>query len=112
MLLKTANGTKEYNVSDLDFTNMMCDLEDNGVDVMKMMNGGTEEMKMFGTMRAILAALIGEKDLRVAGKIISEHLANGGDMNVIFNEFTNAMSAAGFGAASDKKEAPSKVKSK
>ena len=110
MLLNTANGTKEYNVSDLDFTNMMCDLEDNGVDVMKMMNGGTEEMKMFGTMRAILAALIGEKDLRVAGKIISEHLANGGDMNVIFNEFTNAMSAAGFGAASDKKEAQPKVK--
>lgn len=110
MLLNTANGTKEYNVSDLDFTNMMCDLEDNGVDVMKMMSGGTEEMKVFKTMRAILAALIGEKDLRVAGKIISEHLTNGGEMDVIFNEFTKAMSAAGFGEASEKKGANTKAK--
>lgn len=28
MILQTANGPKEIKVADLDFTNLMCDLED------------------------------------------------------------------------------------
>ena len=34
MILQTANGPKEIKVADLDFTNLMCDLEDHDVDVM------------------------------------------------------------------------------
>ena len=33
MILQTANGPKEIKVADLDFTNLMCDLEDHDVDV-------------------------------------------------------------------------------
>ena len=32
MILQTANGPKEIKVADLDFTNLMCDLEDHDVD--------------------------------------------------------------------------------
>ena len=61
MVLHTAKGTKEYKVKDLDFTNVMCDLEDRGVDIMGMINSdGIQDGKMFTTMRVITAALIGE----------------------------------------------------
>ena len=44
MILQTANGPKEIKVADLDFTNLMCDLEDHDVDVMGLVtdnSGGT-----------------------------------------------------------------------
>ena len=33
MILQTANGPKEIKVADLDFTNLMCDLEDHDGNV-------------------------------------------------------------------------------
>lgn len=105
MILKTAKGTKEYKIKDFDFTNVMCDLEDRGVDIMKMMSeDGLQDGKVFTTMRAITAALIGVDDPREAGKILSEHLKNGGDINVIFNAFTEVMESAGFGETAKKSE--------
>lgn len=105
MVLHTAKGTKEYKVKDLDFTNVMCDLENRGVDIMGMINSdGIQNGKMFTTMRVITAALIGEEDLKKAGKVLSEHLANGGEMDEIFNAFTEVMESAGFGGASETKE--------
>lgn len=97
MVLNTAKGKKEYKVKDLDFTNVMCDLEDRGVDIMAMMNGNMDNSKMFSTIRAITAALIDEPDLHKAGTILSTHLANGGSMDEIMNAFTEVMAAAGFG---------------
>ena len=85
MILQTANGPKEIKVADLDFTNLMCDLEDHDVDVMGLLDDDTREnMKIFKTIRAIIAVLTGTKDLTKAGKILSE-------------AFTEAMKTAGFG---------------
>ena len=79
MILQTANGPKEIKVADLDFTNLMCDLEDHDVDVMGLLDDDTREnMKIFKTIRAIIAVLTGTKDLTKAGKILSEHLKYGG----------------------------------
>ena len=43
MILQTANGPKEIKVADLDFTNLMCDLEDHDVDVMGLLDDDTRE---------------------------------------------------------------------
>ena len=81
MILQTANGPKEIKVADLDFTNLMCDLEDHDVDVMGLLDDDTREnMKIFKTIRAIIAVLTGTKDLTKAGKILSEHLKYGGGL--------------------------------
>lgn len=104
MVLHTENGTKEYTIKDLDFTNVMCDLEDRGVDIMGMMNNGLSGGKVFTTMRVILAALIGEEDLKKTGHILSIHLKNGGEMDEIFDAFTEVMETAGFGGASETEE--------
>ena len=104
MILKTNEGPKEIKTKELDFTNVMCDLEDNGVDVMGLLDDETrEKMKVFSTMRAIMAAITGTKDLEIAGKMISEHLKNGGDMNDIMNTFTEVMASAGFGKDAETK---------
>ena len=99
MKLKTAKGEKEYKVKDLDFTNVMCDLEDKGVDIMAMMNGGDMGGKTFSTIRTLTAALIGESDLKKAGQILTEHLSNGGDFNAVLDAFSEVMANAGFGEA-------------
>ena len=41
MILQTANGPKEIKTKELDFTNMMCDLEDHDVDVMGLLDEET-----------------------------------------------------------------------
>jgi len=98
MILQTANGPKEIKVADLDFTNLMCDLEDHDVDVMGLLDDDTREnMKIFKTIRAIIAVLTGTKDLTKAGKILSEHLKYGGSMDEVMEAFTEAMKTAGFG---------------
>lgn len=105
MILHTAKGIKEYKIKELDFTNVMCDLEDRGIDIMGMMNNNSfENGKIFTTMRTITAALIGEDDLKAAGKVLTEHLANGGQMDEIFNAFTEVMQTAGFGGAAETEE--------
>lgn len=98
MKLQTANGEKEIKVQELDFTNLMCDLEDHDVDVMGLLDDDTREsMKIFKTIRAIIAVLTGTKDLTEAGKILSEHLKYGGSMDEVMGAFTEAMKTAGFG---------------
>lgn len=107
MILQTNKGPKEIKTKELDFTNVMCDLEDNGVDVMGLLDDETrEKMKVFNTMRAIMAAITGTEDLKTAGKMFSEHLKNGGSMDDIMNTFTEVMASAGFGedAETDQKE--------
>lgn len=102
MKLHTEKGIKEYKVKNLDFTNVMCDLEDRGVDIMGMMgNTGIPDNKLFSTIRIILATLIGETDLNVAGKVLTTHLKNGGKIDEILKAFTEVMENAGFGEASE-----------
>ena len=98
MILQTAKGPKEIKVVDLDFTNLMCDLEDRDVNVMGLLDDKTREnMKIFKTIRAIIAVLTGTQDITDAGKMLSEHLKCGGSMDDIMGAFTEAMKTAGFG---------------
>lgn len=105
MEIKTNKGPKEIKIKELDFTNMMCDLEDNGVDVMALLDEDQRRsMKIFSTMRAIMGVLTGAKNLIVAGKMLSEHLSNGGTIEEIMDAFVEVMAAAGFGEASAEEE--------
>lgn len=107
MILQTAKGPKEIEVAELDFTNLMCDLEDHDVDVMGLLDEETREnMKIFKTIRAIIAVLTGTKELTEAGKILSEHLKYGGSMDEIMAAFTDAMKTAGFGEAAEETKTP------
>lgn len=92
----------EYPDKDLDFTNILCDLEDMGFDVMGML-GNQEELNKhaFSFCRAIISVYTGEKDLTECGKILSRHIAGGGKMVDIVNAFTDSMVRAGFGGAEE-----------
>lgn len=87
-----------YNDKDLDFVNILCDLEDMDIDVM---NFGGKDMKPFTLCRGIISVYTGEKDLNKCGKMLSEHLTNGGELDDILDPFTKAMEAAGFGKAAE-----------
>ena len=91
------NGV-EYETKDLDFTNILCDLEDMDIDIMAM---NTDKMKPFNLCRGIISVYTGEKDLRKCGKLLSEHLKNGGSLDDILDPFTEAMEEAGFGKSAE-----------
>lgn len=111
MILQTAKGPKEISVTELDFTNLMCDLEDHDVDVMGLLDDDTRaSMKIFKTVRALTAVLTGTKDLTEAGKILSEHLKYGGSMDEIMGAFTEAMKTAGFGEEAEEETPKAKKK--
>ena len=95
--LKTNNGVVEYMVDDLDFINIMCDLEEKNIDIMAMMNGESGG-RTFTFLRGIVAMLLGE-DERTAGKKLSEHIRNGGTLDDVMETFAGLMNAAGFGEA-------------
>jgi hypothetical protein len=95
------NG-KNYELSEIDFTNVLCDLEDRGIDIMNM--AATKNMKFFSLARAIVSVYTGEKDLNECGKILSEHVKNGGKIEDIINPFAEAMEAAGFGREAEATE--------
>lgn len=97
------NGV-EYDTKDLDFTNILCDLEDIGVDIMSM---DSNNVKPFSLCRGIISVYTGEKDLNKCGKTLSEHLQKGGTLDDILNPFTEAMIAAGFGQSADVETKPS-----
>ncbi len=81
----------EYNIPELDF-NALCDLSDLGVDVINMNSDMGNPLKL---TRGIVAWITG-KDLKTAGKLLEEHIANGGEFDGIYEVFTNAISESGF----------------
>lgn len=95
LTIKTNNGDKEYPIKELDFTNVVCDLEDMGIDIMENIDG-----KTMSFCRAALAIFTGETDKRKAGAMLSEHIKNGGTLEVIYTAFYEAMEEAGFGGTS------------
>ena len=99
MIIKTNNGDVEYAVKELDFTNVVCDLEDYGINVMEMFGEATD-IKSLSLCRGIIGVITGEKDKLKAGKMLTEHLKNGGTLDAIFETFREAMQGAGFGEAS------------
>lgn len=93
---------KKFEVKELDFTNMVCDLEDRGVDVISLMNGDTT--KIFSASRAIVSVLTGNNNIQECGSLITEHIKSGGDFNDIMQSFMEAMEKAGFGATAEQEE--------
>lgn len=98
---------KKFEVKELDFTNMVCDLEDKGVDVIALMSGNTS--KIFSVSRAIVSVLTGNDNIEECGVLISEHIKSGGDFNDIMQVFTEAMEKAGFGATAEQEETQEKT---
>lgn len=94
--IQTDDGAQVYPVGELDFTNLVCDLEAQGVDVMSMMDGGIDRTKLMTTTRAFLAVMTGVPVVE-AGKMLTQHLKNGGSLEDIFGVFAEAMNDAGFG---------------
>jgi hypothetical protein len=87
-----------YEDKELDFTNVLCDLEDLDIDIMSMSGNN---VKPFTLCRGIVSVYTGEKDLAKCGKILSEHLQNGGKIDDILDPFTEAMENAGFGGKAE-----------
>lgn len=96
LVIKTNKGDVTFIVPELDFMNVACDLEEYGVDVL-----GDLEGKTLSICRALIAIVTGEKDKHVAGKMLSEHLRNGGTLEAILTIFREAMESAGFGQATE-----------
>ena len=100
LVLKLDGGDRTFPTKDIDFFNLVCELEGSGVDVMGLTDGNLKRDKIFTTMRALVAVLINVQ-LDEAGKLLSQHLKNGGGLDDIMNAFTGAMEDAGFGAAAE-----------
>lgn len=94
--IQTNEGAQVYPVAELDFTNLVCDLEGQGIDVMSMLEGGLSRAKLMTMTRGILAVMTG-LPVTEAGKLLTQHLGNGGSLDDIFNVFSEAMANAGFG---------------
>ena len=96
--IKTAEGDQVYPVADRDFTNLGCDLEGEGVDVMSMLDGGLDRSKLMTMTRALLAVMTGVP-VKDAGRMLTQHLGNGGSLEDICGVFSDAMADAGFGTS-------------
>lgn len=94
--LKSAEGDNVYPIKELDFFNLVCDLEAQDIDVMTLTDGRLDRGKLFTTLRALLSVLI-NVSAEEAGHLMTEHLSNGGSLDVVFDVFTQAMTDAGFG---------------
>lgn len=101
--IQTNDGAQVFPVTDLDFTNLVCDLEGQGIDVMSMMDGGVDRTKLMTMTRGLLAVMTG-LPTREAGRMLTQHLSNGGSLDDIFSVFTEAMADAGFGSRPNKTE--------
>lgn len=103
--LKLDNGKEKVkDLKDLDFINVICDLEDKGVDIFKMGTGQLEDLSNMHTIRLIFATIIEEPDERKAGKILSEHIRNGGNIDEVFTAFGELMESGGFGGSPETEE--------
>lgn len=112
LTLKLDGGDRQFPTKDLDFYNLVCELEGAGIDVMSLTDLNIERTKIFSTMRALLAVLINVQKEQ-AGTMLSQHIKNGGVLDDIMAAFTDAMADAGFGAAQETeevKEAPKTTK--
>lgn len=94
--IQTDEGGQTFPVGELDFTNLVCDLEGQGIDVMSMMNNGLDRGKLMTMTRALLSVLL-DTEVKEAGRLLTQHLRNGGSLEDIFGVFSEAMNDAGFG---------------
>lgn len=90
----TINGTV-YNVKDLDFTNTMCEMEEQGIDVIGIMSGTNKQY--ISICRGLVSVITG-LPAQSAGKLFTRHLANGGKLDEMLDIVSELMSEAGFKA--------------
>lgn len=104
--LKGDNGADvEYKLQDLDFINVMCDLEDKGIPIYAMaQNGALDGAHAMGMIRTIFSVLINEPDEKKAGAILSRHIRNGGSVDVVMDTFGTMMGNGGFGNNTESNE--------
>ena len=91
----TINGTV-YEVKDLDFGNLMCDLESKGVNIIGFMQGGNQHILSF--CRGLISVITG-LSVSDSGKLLANHLASGGELTEMTGIIGELMSEAGFGEA-------------
>lgn len=94
--IKTENGDQVFPIRELSFTNLVCDLEGTGIDVVGITSGRLDQTKLFSTVRGLLSVMIGVS-LKEAGDLMDTHFKNGGTIDEIFESFTQAMEDSGFG---------------
>lgn len=104
--LKGDNGADvEYKLQDLDFINVMCDLEDKGIPIYAMaQSGALDGAHAMGMIRTIFSVLIDEPDEKKAGAILSKHIRNGGSVDVVMDTFGAMMGNGGFGNSPESNE--------
>ena len=95
------NG-KSYKAAEFD-VNFMCDLEDRNVDLDNI------DKKMFSLVRMYAALSMGV-DVREAGKEISEHLKNGGELEDISSVMSEMMDDSDFFRSEQKNESQTNSK--
>ena len=95
LTIRTSNGNIDYVVPELDFTNVACDLEDFGVDILS----DSAESQPMSLCRAMIAIVTGEKNKVKAGMMLTDHMRNGGKIEEIMDIFKEAMQISGFGKA-------------
>lgn len=95
--LKSATGDKVYEIDQLEFINIMVDVEDKGINVMSLLSG---EKPTFKALRTLLAVIIREDDEK-AGRMLTEHLFQGGDATDVLEAFNKAGEESGFGETAE-----------
>lgn len=91
----TINGTV-YEAKNLDFGNLMCDLESKDVNIIGFMQGGNNYILSF--CRGLISIITG-LSISDSGKLLAKHLANGGELTEMTGIIGELMAEAGFGAA-------------
>lgn len=86
----TING-KDYVVPELN-NNAICDLADNGFDIL---SPAFKKKNPMSIARSLVAWIMGI-DLEDAGDVLQEHIENGGELAPIIEAFGNAVSESGF----------------
>ena len=92
------NG-RNYKMPEIEF-NAICDLADNGVDIM---NPKSIVKRPIPAARAIVAWVL-DTDIESAGKEIQSHILNGGDLAPIFEAFNGEVEDSNFFKALAKRE--------
>lgn len=94
----TIEGTVYNLPKDLDFTNVVCDFEDQGIDMIEFMDGSSKQG--LSICRAFVMLVTGLPK-EAAGIKLTRHLAKGGKLTDFLNIFRELMKDAGFGKAEE-----------
>ncbi len=101
--LKSKTGDKVYEVDQLEFVNIMVDVEEKGVNVLDLISGNNPTVKALRTLLSVMT----HTDEAEAGRMLSEHILLGGEISDIVDAFNTAGEESGFGTTAE--EAKSKA---